>query len=143
MAALIELILPRATVVTPNLLEARVLAGDAGEMDGEELARAVHALGPERSSSPAGIASQATDLLFDGATLTELPGERHPDGAAHGSGCTHSSTLAARLALGDPLPEAARRARAAAGRRGPRRPARPRRRCRARRRHRPRGASTR
>ena len=66
------------------------------------------------SSSPAGIATQATDLLFDGQTLTELPGERHPDGAAHGSGCTHSSTLAARLALGDPLPEAARRARAAA-----------------------------
>jgi hydroxymethylpyrimidine/phosphomethylpyrimidine kinase len=40
----------------------------------------------------------------------EIPGERHPDGAAHGSGCTHSSALAAQLALGlEPL-EAARRA---------------------------------
>ena len=40
----------------------------------------------------------------------EIPGERYPDGAAHGSGCTHSSALAAQLALGlEPL-EAARRA---------------------------------
>ncbi|HVW18071.1 MAG TPA: bifunctional hydroxymethylpyrimidine kinase/phosphomethylpyrimidine kinase, partial [Solirubrobacteraceae bacterium] len=38
-------------------------------------------------------------------------GPRHPDGAAHGSGCTHSSALAALLALGLPLPDAARRAR--------------------------------
>ena len=33
-------------------------------------------------------------------TLERIPGERHPDGAAHGSGCTHSSALAAHLALG-------------------------------------------
>jgi hydroxymethylpyrimidine/phosphomethylpyrimidine kinase len=116
MAALIGLILPRATVVTPNLMEARVLVGDAGEMDGEALARAVHARGPGAVVVTGGHRESATDLLFDGATLTELPGERHPDGAAHGSGCTHSATLAARLALGDPLPEAARRARAVAGR---------------------------
>ena len=115
LTALVRLILPRATVVTPNLQEARVLAGPgAEELDGEELARAVHALGPLAVIVTGGHRTQATDLLFDGHTLTELPGERHPDGAAHGSGCTHSSTLAARLALGDPLPEAARRARAAA-----------------------------
>ena len=115
LTALVRLILPRATVVTPNLQEARVLAGPgADELDGEELARAVHALGPRAVIVTGGHRTQATDLLFDGHTLTELPGERHPDGAAHGSGCTHSSTLAARLALGDPLPEAARRARAAA-----------------------------
>ena len=47
LTALVRLILPRATVVTPNLQEARVLAGPgAEELDGEELARAVHALGP-------------------------------------------------------------------------------------------------
>jgi hydroxymethylpyrimidine/phosphomethylpyrimidine kinase len=113
--ALRRLILPRATVVTPNLQEARVLAGDdAGALDGAELARAVHAHGPGAVIVTGGHRDEATDVLFDGTTVTELPGERHRDGAAHGSGCTHSSTLAARLALGDPLPEAARRARAVA-----------------------------
>jgi hydroxymethylpyrimidine/phosphomethylpyrimidine kinase len=57
-----------------------------------------------------GHREQATDLFFDGEQLVEIPGERQPDGAAHGSGCTHSSALAAHLARGlDPL-EAARRA---------------------------------
>ena len=56
-----------------------------------------------------GHREQAIDVFFDGERVVELPGERHPDGAAHGSGCTHSSTLAARLALGDdPLAAAAR-----------------------------------
>jgi hydroxymethylpyrimidine/phosphomethylpyrimidine kinase len=112
-AALRELILPRATVVTPNLHEARVLAGDAA-LDGEELAKAVHAIGPRAVVVTGGHRDEATDLLYDGTTLTELTGARHPDGAAHGSGCTHSSTLAARLALGDSLLEAALVARATA-----------------------------
>ena len=59
-----------------------------------------------------GHREEATDVFFDGERLVEIPGERHPDGAAHGSGCTHSSALAAQLALGlEPL-EAARRAQA-------------------------------
>jgi len=103
-------IVPRATVITPNLAEARVLAGDDA-LDGLELARALHALGPAYVVITGGHRDAATDLFFDGTTLTELPGERHPDGAAHGSGCTHSSTLAARLALGDAPLQAARRAR--------------------------------
>ncbi|HEX8073481.1 MAG TPA: bifunctional hydroxymethylpyrimidine kinase/phosphomethylpyrimidine kinase, partial [Thermoleophilaceae bacterium] len=53
---------------------------------------------------------QAEDVFFDGERLVRMPGERHPDGAAHGSGCTHSSTLAARLALGDDPLAAAREA---------------------------------
>ena len=65
--------------------------------------------------SPAGTARPAADLFFDGERLEEIPGERHPDGAAHGSGCTHSSALACGLARGiEPL-EAARFARAIAG----------------------------
>ena len=77
----------------------------------EELARAdPRARAAGASWSPAATASEAIDVFFDGEQLVEIPGERHPDGAAHGSGCTHSSALAAHLALGlDPL-EAARAA---------------------------------
>jgi hydroxymethylpyrimidine/phosphomethylpyrimidine kinase len=112
-AALRALIVARATVITPNLAEARVLADD-DDLDGIALVQALHALGPSTVVVTGGHRDSATDLFFDGTTLTELAGPRHPDGAAHGSGCTHSSTLAARLALGDdPLP-AARHARAVA-----------------------------
>jgi hydroxymethylpyrimidine/phosphomethylpyrimidine kinase len=114
-AALRTLIVSRATVITPNLAEARTLAGDA-QLDGIDLARALHALGPAYVVITGGHRETATDLFFDGMTLTELPGERHPDGAAHGSGCTHSSTLAARLALGDDPLSAARHARGVAAR---------------------------
>jgi len=53
----------------------------------------------------------AVDLFFDGHQLHEILGERHPDGAAHGSGCTHSSALAAHIALGYTPLDAARHAR--------------------------------
>jgi hydroxymethylpyrimidine/phosphomethylpyrimidine kinase len=108
--ALREQILPRATVITPNLAEARTLAGD-DTLDGLELATALHALGPAYVVVTGGHRDAATDLFFDGSTLTELPGDRHPDGAAHGSGCTHSSALAAHLALGFEPREAATHAR--------------------------------
>ena len=111
--ALRRLVVARATVITPNLAEARVLADDP-ELDGIELVRALHALGPRNVVVTGGHRDTGSDLFFDGTTLTELPGERHPDGAAHGSGCTHSATLAARLALGDEPLAAARHARAVA-----------------------------
>ena len=107
-AALTELLLPRATVITPNVPEARVLAG--GGEDAEELARTLHGLGPDVVVITGGHREEAEDLVFDGETLERIPGERHPDGAAHGSGCTHSSALAAHLALGHSPLEAARRA---------------------------------
>jgi len=113
--ALVEQIVPRATVITPNLMEARALLGEQAPEDGEALARALHGLGPAHVVVTGGHRHEATDLFFDGAALTPLPGERHREGAAHGSGCTHSSTLAAHLALGAPPLEAARAARAAAG----------------------------
>jgi hydroxymethylpyrimidine/phosphomethylpyrimidine kinase len=52
------------------------------------------------------------DVFYDGEHLEHIGGPRHPDGGSHGSGCTHSSTLAARLALGDPPRVAAHVARA-------------------------------
>ncbi len=109
--ALRTLILPRAAVVTPNLPEARVLSGLGEEASAEQLARAVHALGPAAVVVTGGHAEQIADTFFDGDRLVAIPGERHPDGAAHGSGCTHSSALAARLAHGDSPLAAARAAR--------------------------------
>jgi hydroxymethylpyrimidine/phosphomethylpyrimidine kinase len=119
--ALVAQLLPRVTVATPNLPEARALAGrldEAADSDSDpdsgqdsdsdsdfddivELARAVRALGPQVVVITGGHRPQATDLYLDAERAVEIPGERHPGDAAHGSGCTHSSVLAARLALGD------------------------------------------
>jgi hydroxymethylpyrimidine/phosphomethylpyrimidine kinase len=107
-AALVEQIVPLATVVTPNLPEARALLGDDAPDDVAELARALRALGAKNVVITGGHREQATDLFYDGTELTEIAGRRHPDGAAHGSGCTHSSVLAARLAWGDRPLQAAR-----------------------------------
>ena len=113
-SALIELILPRATVATPNVPEARALTRSGEEVEPEELVRRVKDLGPRIVVLTGGHREHATDLFYDGENLVEIPGERHPDGAAHGSGCTHSSTLAARLAHGDDPIDAAREAKRAA-----------------------------
>ena len=109
-AALIELILPRSAVVTPNLAEARELTG-LDDASPDDLARAVHALGPRAAVVTGGHLDDGADRFFDGERLESIEGPRHPDGASHGSGCTHSSALAARLALGDSPLEAARAAR--------------------------------
>jgi hydroxymethylpyrimidine/phosphomethylpyrimidine kinase len=121
--ALVQEILPRATVLTPNLPEARVLAGSAGadaqeEIEDEAVARAMLALGPRIVVLTGGHRVRAADLFLDSAgdgQIVEISGERHPDGAAHGSGCTHSAVLAAQLALGFTPLQAARTARALTG----------------------------
>jgi hydroxymethylpyrimidine/phosphomethylpyrimidine kinase len=126
---LVDEILPRATVLTPNLPEARVLASMPAEVaaavagadedaEAEQLARAVLALGPRIVVLTGGHRARAVDLFLEAhgeGRIVEIPGERHPDGSAHGSGCTHSSVLAAQLALGRPPLEAARAARALTG----------------------------
>jgi hydroxymethylpyrimidine/phosphomethylpyrimidine kinase len=113
--ALVERLLPLATVVTPNLPEGRALVGDP-DGDGGPLARAIHALGPDVVVVTGGHRDAATDIYYDGETVIEIPGERYPDGAAHGSGCTHSSVLAARLGWGDEPLQAARIAKEMAAR---------------------------
>jgi hydroxymethylpyrimidine/phosphomethylpyrimidine kinase len=120
---LVEEILPRTTVLTPNLPEARVLAGEVpGAADEDEeaeaLVRALLMLGPRIVVLTGGHRARAADLFLDSTddgSVVSIEGERHPDGAAHGSGCTHSSVLAAQLALGHSPLEAARTARALAG----------------------------
>jgi hydroxymethylpyrimidine/phosphomethylpyrimidine kinase len=113
--ALRSRLVARATVVTPNVAEAAVLAGATPDTAPEELARAVYALGPGAVVVTGGHREDATDVFFDGERVERIPGERHPDGAAHGSGCTHSSALAAGLALGLGPLEGARRAKHVAG----------------------------
>jgi hydroxymethylpyrimidine/phosphomethylpyrimidine kinase len=108
-----RLLFPRATVVTPNVPEARALVGD---LDVHALARNIHALGPDAVVITGGHREEAVDVFYDGERLVELPGPRHPGGAAHGSGCTHSSVLAARLAHGDDPLTAARAAKDLASR---------------------------
>jgi len=110
-AALIERILPLATVVTPNLLEARQLSGRGESATPEEMAEAIHALGPDAVIVTGGHTEEGDDLLFESSGSIRISGPRYPSDAAHGSGCTHSSVLAACLAQGAEMAEAARWAR--------------------------------
>jgi hydroxymethylpyrimidine/phosphomethylpyrimidine kinase len=114
--ALVDRLLPLASVATPNIPEARALAGAGETSEQEELAREVLALGPAAVVVTGGHDERGADLFFDGREAVEIMGERHPAGAAHGSGCTHSSALAAFLAHGSTPLEAARRAREVASR---------------------------
>ncbi len=109
--ALIERLLPRATVVTPNIPEARALTGAGEQESQEDLAREVLALGPAAVVVTGGHSERVVDLFFDGAEAAAIDGERHSGGASHGSGCTHSSALAAFLAHRAAPLEAARLAR--------------------------------
>lgn len=114
--ALTRLIVPRATVITPNVPEARALTGEhAGAGSDDALLDALLELGPSWAMVTGGHRDEAVDLLAGpNGQRHRFAGPRHPDGAAHGSGCTHSSTLAAHLARGASLPDAAAAARAAA-----------------------------
>jgi len=106
--ALINDLLPLVTIATPNIPEARVLAGLGDDVSQEDLARAVQLLGPDAVVVTGGHSDAMVDLFFDGEEPVEIPGERHPSEAAHGSGCTHSSSIAAFLARGaEPLQAAA------------------------------------
>jgi hydroxymethylpyrimidine/phosphomethylpyrimidine kinase len=108
---MVERLFPRAAVVTPNIPEARELTGLGEEATQEELARAVLELGPKAVVVTGGHSEELVDVFFDGERVVEIPGKRYPDGAAHGSGCTHSSVLAAFLARGAEPLAAAQRAR--------------------------------
>ena len=104
--ALVGRLFPLATVVTPNLLEAEALAGRDGTR--RELAERIHELGAPAVIVTGGHGEEAIDYLFDGHSHVEIEIERHDIPATHGAGCTHSATLAALLARGESLEDAAR-----------------------------------
>ena len=111
-ASYVERLFPLASVVTPNLREAEVLAGGTGTP--EDLARRIHGLGAAAVVVTGGHAAVPGDTFFDGREVVTIETERHDVRATHGSGCTHSATLAAHLARGDSLLDAARAAARAA-----------------------------
>jgi hydroxymethylpyrimidine kinase/phosphomethylpyrimidine kinase len=104
---LVDRLFPLATVVTPNLPEAEWLTGMAGASR-RDLAERLVELGAAAALVTGGHGATAVDHLFNGREHVELPVERHDVAATHGAGCTHSATLAALLARGFSLPEAAR-----------------------------------
>ena len=110
---LVGRLFPLATVVTPNLLEAETLAGSGTR---SELAERIHELGAPAVIVTGGHGPDPVDHLFDGREHVEIPVERHEVAATHGAGCTHSATLAALLAHGLTLEDAARGAAEAASR---------------------------
>lgn len=106
---LIKRLLPLASVVTPNLSEASRLAGfEVGNINRmKDAARKIHELGPRAVIIKGGhLAGPATEIVFDGEKIEELPGRR-VRGAARGTGCAFASALAAHLALDMPLHKAA------------------------------------
>jgi hydroxymethylpyrimidine/phosphomethylpyrimidine kinase len=113
-ASLLHRLLPLATVVTPNVMEARALTGSDARP--EVLAEALVGLGAPAAVVTGGHGEKAADHLFDGTEHHEIPFEWSDVAATHGAGCTHSATLAALLARGLSLLDASRGAAAAASR---------------------------
>ena len=110
-----ERLLPLATVVTPNLPEAEALLGRPVRtlVEMREAARALRAMGPRAVVVKGGhLEGDAVDVFWDGERVEDLPAPRIDTRNTHGTGCTYSAAIAARLALGEPPLDAVRGAKA-------------------------------
>lgn len=111
-----KVLIPMARVITPNVPEAEILAGVTitSSEQFREVARQLSQGGKVSVLLKAGHLTDATvmDLFYNAEddTFTELPSERITTPNTHGTGCTLSSALAAAIAQGLPLAEAARAA---------------------------------
>ena len=107
-------LMKRASVITPNIDEAEALTGasvkDAAEM--EAAARKLVEMGARAVIVKGGHLERAVDVLFDGNEVVMLGGDRVKTENTHGTGCAFASALAAELALGRSLSEAATLAKA-------------------------------
>jgi hydroxymethylpyrimidine/phosphomethylpyrimidine kinase len=112
--ALTGRLFPLATVVTPNLPEAQALTG-MDTQDRQALAERLVAMGAAAALVTGGHGREPVDHLFDGKRHLRIQVPRYAVAATHGAGCTHSAALAAGLAAGLSLPDAARQAAAVAG----------------------------
>ncbi|MCW2496809.1 bifunctional hydroxymethylpyrimidine kinase/phosphomethylpyrimidine kinase [Jatrophihabitans sp.] len=108
--ALRELIIPRATLVTPNLGEIKLLTGVAvhGTADMRSAAEALLALGAQWALVKGGhlAGAESTDLLTDGTQYLEFTAPRTPTDHTHGSGDTLAAAITAGLARGLDVPAA-------------------------------------
>jgi len=112
-AVLREKLLPLATLVTPNLAEAEVLAGMAIQTpeDMEQAARRIRELGARAVLIKGGhLAGEPSDLLYTGSAFRWYAGERVATPHTHGTGCVYSAAITAALAQGDGLEKAVARA---------------------------------
>jgi len=107
-------LLKRASVITPNVPEAEILTGVAIKelADMEAAARKLVEMGARAVILKGGHMERAIDVLFDGAELVQLSGDRVKSDNMHGTGCAFASALAAQLAAGRSLFEAATLAKA-------------------------------
>jgi hydroxymethylpyrimidine/phosphomethylpyrimidine kinase len=107
-------LLKRSTIVTPNISEAEVLTGlaikDVADM--EAAARKLVEMGARAVIVKGGHMERAIDILFDGSEVIQLGGDRVKTENTHGTGCTFASAIAAQLASGRTLVEAATLAKA-------------------------------
>jgi hydroxymethylpyrimidine/phosphomethylpyrimidine kinase len=120
--AMITELLPRARVVTPNVPEAEALSGRriSSAQDARDAARAIRDMGAAAVIITGGHVSGSgfrvpdsgfvVDLLFDGHAFHEFRASRIDSLHTHGTGCTFASAVAAGLALGHNLADAAQRA---------------------------------
>ena len=124
------MLLPHATVLTPNLREAEVLLdAPIGTLrEQHEAARALGALGAatvvvKGGHAVTGIGSEAVNIVWDARSVCELRGPRIDTADNHGTGCTFASATAAAPACGSDVPDALARAKSYVSR-GDRRPRR-------------------
>ncbi|WAL40812.1 hydroxymethylpyrimidine/phosphomethylpyrimidine kinase [Brevibacterium sp. BRM-1] len=102
----VEHLVPQATVITPNLAEAALLAGAESLTSVEEMveaAKAIHAQGAGTVVVKGGArlgGAQAVDVVWDGTTLTTLSSQKVNDELVNGAGCSFASSIAAGLATG-------------------------------------------
>ncbi len=96
-------LLPLALVVTPNIPEAEVLTGHSirSLADMRIAAKAIGEMGPKNVVVKGGhLNGDATDILWDGSSFHDFPGDRVNTNNTHGTGCTFASAIAACLAKG-------------------------------------------
>lgn len=115
--AMRELLLPQATIVTPNSLEARRLAATDQDEELESLtldicAQRLLQIGAEYVliTGTHEVSTSVTNRLFNAAGLVRADEWQRLPGSYHGSGCTLASAIAAMLALGADLPDAVQQA---------------------------------